>query len=306
MTAWKETALLGIYTLTPTHYGTGQNSGAVDQPIARNVITGHPILPATGIKGVLRDRVERKDKSEASRLFGPEMNRSAEDQGRSAAGRLSFTEARLLAYPVRALTHTFLHVTCPHILSTLVRDLRATGAEKQWSPGPLPSPPNEGVLVSDAAMENKPLVLESLIFRDNEVKQDPQLAGVAEEFAKLLPEKEEETRTLLERLVLIPDGMFKGLMETSIPARARVQLTSGKTTDAFNGEKGNLWYEEFLPSDCLFLAFVGACRDEVDMIAFHDQSSAFKVIQIGGNETVGHGLCFCSLISSLDDPKGQR
>lgn len=45
----------GIYTLTPTHCGTGQAAGAVDLPIAREAHTRLPLLPATSLKGIARD-----------------------------------------------------------------------------------------------------------------------------------------------------------------------------------------------------------------------------------------------------------
>lgn len=47
MNVWKNTALIGIYTLTPTHFGTGQTTGAIDLPIARDASTDFPVLPAT-------------------------------------------------------------------------------------------------------------------------------------------------------------------------------------------------------------------------------------------------------------------
>src|SRR5690606_9746576 len=67
--------LAGIYTLTPTHCGTGQTSGAVDLPIAREPHTCLPVLPASGLKGAARSTLnEREDAtdSELARcLFGP-------------------------------------------------------------------------------------------------------------------------------------------------------------------------------------------------------------------------------------------
>ena len=44
----------GIYTLTPTHCGTGRARRAVDLSVAREEHTGFPILPPSSVKGVAR------------------------------------------------------------------------------------------------------------------------------------------------------------------------------------------------------------------------------------------------------------
>ena len=55
MNLWRNITLSGIYTISPTHCGIGQACGAVDLPIARDASTQFPVLPATSIKGVVRD-----------------------------------------------------------------------------------------------------------------------------------------------------------------------------------------------------------------------------------------------------------
>ena len=51
----RKLVVTGIYTLTPTHCGTGQAAGAVDLPIAREAHTGLPLIPASSLKGIARD-----------------------------------------------------------------------------------------------------------------------------------------------------------------------------------------------------------------------------------------------------------
>ncbi|HSR52011.1 MAG TPA: RAMP superfamily CRISPR-associated protein, partial [Acidobacteriota bacterium] len=58
MSAWNDGTLTAIYTLGPVHCGTGQTTGAVDLPIARDSSTDLPILPATSLKGVAREAFE--------------------------------------------------------------------------------------------------------------------------------------------------------------------------------------------------------------------------------------------------------
>jgi len=308
MTIWSNTAVLGLYTLSPTHYGTGQTTGAVDLPIARDAATGFPVLPATGIKGVLRDVTEHTkslDSEKVKDLFGPTINGNETEDLK--AGRLAFTEARLLAYPARSLSRPFLHVTCPLILEGLARDVRATGAEGLLPPDRLAVAVARGAKVADPALEGQAIVLEDLIYPDEQVTHDRAVAALAQALAALIPAEEAATRDRLTRgLVVIPDTDFGALMQSAVPVRARVQLTSGKTTDKFGEESGNLWYEEVLPSDCLFAALIGERRSRAggrngedkgtlaDLLA---QAAALRVLQIGGNETVGQGLCLGTLVS---------
>ena len=52
-----ETMCYYIHALTALHAGTGQGVGVVDLPIAREKSTGLPIVPGSGIKGVLREEL---------------------------------------------------------------------------------------------------------------------------------------------------------------------------------------------------------------------------------------------------------
>jgi len=116
---------------------------------------------------------------------------------------------------------------------------------------------------------------------------------------------------------MIPDPDFADLMGRVIPVRARVKLTDGKTTDTWTNpndpsdvRKGNLWYEEHLPPDCLLLAFVAERRQTNrgqgdnsvrvgstglrPLPTLLERKALLQVVQIGGNETVGYGLCWWS------------
>jgi CRISPR-associated protein Cmr3 len=85
-----ETRLILLHALTPLHVGTGQAVGNVDLPIAREKATGFPIVPASALKGVLRDNFNNQ--SWATQAFGDT------DQ----AGAWVFTDLRILCLPVRS------------------------------------------------------------------------------------------------------------------------------------------------------------------------------------------------------------
>jgi CRISPR-associated protein Cmr4 len=47
--------LMFLYAVTPVHMGPGTALGVIDNPIQREVHTGHPVFAGSGIKGALRD-----------------------------------------------------------------------------------------------------------------------------------------------------------------------------------------------------------------------------------------------------------
>lgn len=139
----------------------------------------------------------------------------------------------------------------------------------------------------------------------------------------LLPETEAASRErLVSGLVIVPDADFGHLMRVAVPVQARVRLTGGKTTDRWlnpetgKEERGNLWYEEYLPSDCLFVSLVGERRSRnhgnraagngakdahlSDLVAVR---SEFQVVQLGGNETVGYGLSWLTTVGDERETK---
>lgn len=86
------------------------------------------------------------------------------------------------------------------------------------------------------------------------------------------------------------NASFKEATE-ELPVVARNQLD--------NGESQNLWYEEFVPRESVF-AFIVQVDDSE---ASQEHRKHFiknlndKVVQIGGNATVGYGFCHFTLIS---------
>jgi CRISPR-associated protein Cmr4 len=293
----------GLYTLTPTHCGTGQAAGAVDLPIARERHTGFPLLPSTSLKGVVRDLVEgfrggaRWPDKERQAFLGtdPPSEHGAEE--RLQAGFLVLTDARLLAFPVRSLQAPFLWVTCPLVVQRWERDRRALGLDVPGVSADLvPLPAAAGSALGDGS-----LVLEDQ-FHERVEWNDRGTGKLAEWWCRLLPGGERTTRDgLARKLVCVPDDDFQDLVRRTTPIQARVQLTGGKTTDTWTNpdtgakESGNLWYEETLPSDCLFSVLATSRRRSLDDVASLRgllTAPAHTVVQVGGNETVGHGLCW--------------
>lgn len=61
-----------------------------------------------------------------------------------------------------------------------------------------------------------------------------------------------------------------------------------------NGKSVNLWYEEFVPRESVFVFAVQVDDDGADFIAGLNN----KVVQIGANATVGYGYCEITLLQN--------
>lgn len=326
----RDVRFYGIYTISPLHCGTGQTAGAVDLPVARESHTGLPFVPGSSLKGVARDVLEKHDEEQVEGLFGSappqpggseddddEMQSRRHDGGATLkAGNLLFTDARLLALPVRSLQRPFLYVTSPLVLLRLERELGAFGIDDvlpaRWvCPRPHGADAGGGgighqALVADGSLEGQSLVLEDLCYDAGQVVRQALVGELAERLVGLLAADEALGRHLLPSgLVVVPDEDLCDLAQRTLPVVARTQLTPGKTTDTWRDEttnkeySGNLWYEEALPPDTLLYAFVGApdldrtwSGPGTPSARLQGEAANLRRVQIGGNETVGAGQCW--------------
>src|SRR5579883_550366 len=122
-----------IHALSPLHAGTGQGTGVIDLPIAREKATGLPFLPGSSLKGTLRARCNT-NAQECRLLFGPEAIDTQTENNHASS--VQFSDQRLLLLPVRSLAGTFAWVTSPYVLRRLLRD----SADVQASPPTAPIP----------------------------------------------------------------------------------------------------------------------------------------------------------------------
>jgi CRISPR-associated protein Cmr4 len=202
-------------------------------------------------------------------------------------------------------------------LERLERDLRAMGLSdllgNDWKLPGLTE--RKGVRVADPSLAGNVVVIEDLVYSADEVgKLTPVSLGNI--LSRLLPAHEAATRQrVVDSLVLIPDSDFADVVQRAVPVQARIRLNENKTTGTSEkGNKGNLWYEEVLPSDCLFGVLVterssraNGQNNKTPVEIFTEHLGKQPSVQIGGNETVGQGICWWTStdISSGVASKGQ-
>lgn len=291
--------LLFIHALTGLHPGGGAAMGVVDLPVQRERHTQWPVVAGSSLKGVLRDACRPGAGDDewlaafGPEAFGPETKRVSE-----FAGALAFTDARLLAFPVRSLRGVFAWVTCPPVLDRLRRDAKLLAGNE--NPPPEPPRPAHGEAAcpqqSDNLIDGDRLLLEEFEFR-----RSGDDGGVAAWLADhAIPESDRATAKRLARnLIVLDDDDFTHFARHATEVIARVGLDYERKT----AKEGALFYEEFLPPETLFYAVVLATasrrpettHDAADMLRFLRERTP-AVVQIGADQTIGKGLCAARIV----------
>ena len=282
------TALIFLHAQTSLHSGSGTAFGVVDLPIQRERHTQWPLIPGSSLKGVLRDACTRGglDREKTLAAFGPETAEADKH-----AGAVSVTDARILAFPVRSLRGVFAWVTCQAVLERFNRD----AALAKWERLDLPPPPAKGKSLCAAG---SPLLVDDkvIVLEEFEFEVAGQQSGPAEVLSRqvFLPGDSATPAAFRRRLAVLDDDDFTHFVRHATEVVARIGLDPTTKTV----KQGALFYQEFLPSETLMYAivFASASRREntswdAQTMLGHLQQSLPEVLQIGGDESTGKGLC---------------
>jgi CRISPR-associated protein Cmr4 len=293
-----EKALLFVHALTSLHPGSGTALGVVDLPVQRERHTHWPLIPGSSLKGIVRDACRRNngDPNELYAVFGPEAS-GAHDH----AGALSLTDARILAFPVRSLRGVFAWVTCAAVLERLNRDL--TLAEMAGTGGLEGMPRVEKERA--ACAENSPLLVDGnkLVLEEFEFTRtggaDPTAGWIASRVTQDVPTQ----GRIGSHLAVLHDDDFTHFVRHATEIVARVGLDYERKTV----KTGALFYQEFLPAETLFYSVVIAedsrrkdLKKDAAWTLQYAKQRVPPVLQIGGSETIGKGLCALRLIETRE------
>ena len=322
---FKQAKPLFLIVETPLHAGSGNDLGIVDLPIQREAHTDYPKIEASGLKGSIREifsgKVKNKqiEESDFLRAFGPEG-------GDLYAGALGFTDARLLLFPVKSVKGVFAWVTCPAVLERFKHDLSICQPTSNFIdkiPDANTVPNKSGLLVIDEK-DNKKIVLEEYTFPVTPNNACDVIAGQIAD--NVLPSNDPSYNYWQEKMkkdiVVLNDDDFRDFVMLSTEVIARIKMDHEKGTVDKN--IGGLWYEEYLPTDSIlyslalttpvFLKLEG--ENDEQKQEFEKQKKGFfyvdqatdknleeakkvmdfftgelpKIIQIGGNATIGKGI----------------
>ncbi len=282
------TSILTFYAVSPIHAGSGAAVATVDLPIQRERHTGYPHIQASGVKGALRahfrEFVEHDKKTHESGkklinlIFGSD---SQDDWGKdedALPGAISVSDAKLLAFPMRSNVAPFVWVTCPTIMNRLKKDLEFSKIDKIDNP----------FEVTDEEAE----VLEGDIKKDTQIILEDSIVKVVSEKATQIKFIKDNFPNI-DKLLLISDEMFDYCVSscTEIQTNIKIDSKTGTATD------GALRYQEFLPADSVVYSIVYYSKQHLDndlhanVIKDFVENTIKDFIQIGGDETLGKGVC---------------
>jgi CRISPR-associated protein Cmr4 len=288
--------LLFVHVLSPLHAGTGQSVGAIDLAVARDKATSLPYVPGSSLKGTLRDVAhERWGGSTTPRVrdaFGPYT--PAGEDARDQAGVLAFGDANLLLLPVRSIAGTFAWVTSPYVLARFARDAAEAGLKMPWRPAV--GKVGQCIVAADSPLRTRIGGKERVVFEDLDFEPvaESQNVGVLAQWlgARLFPDDGDWQRMLRERLCVVHDDAMSFFAQHGTDVVARVALDDDRKTV----RKGQLWYEESLPTETVLCALVGATLVKAATASPAEalkglSELAAEQVQLGGKAGIGRGRC---------------
>jgi len=312
-----ETRAMFLYCTSPVHMGAGTAvGGLIDNPIQRERHTDHPLLAGSGLKGAVRHAFAATVNGDGlvERIFGPDSGRDA----RAFAGAVSFTDAQIVAFPVRSPRRAFVYATCPSALGRARRLLAQVGVDPSWRAEP-PIETGTCRVADEAVLRDGALDLEAFRMEALPREGSANLRALARWLADNALPGDEAYRFFRDKLatdlVLLADEDFGYFASnaTSVEPHVRIDDTSGTADD------GGLFYTENLPPESLLLGAVMASHERtpegkrpgaalearavLDIVARGTGDATGidgKVLQVGGDATTGRGLVVVRLLGGAE------
>jgi len=320
---FNEKKLMWLYGLTSAHVGSGDNLSYVDLPIQREIHTGFPKIEASSLKGALRHHVEAKlkledenkaieNKKKVEIIFGigsgeklsndgSTADNEAESSDKGAASEMAIADARILFFPVKSAKGIFAWVTCPMVMKRFEQDCKIV--EQEITPFECLED-NDVIVCKDSKLlieinnENKnnsekkaAVMLEELVFEINEShSSETSLDNWIDHMVTKFPFPE-ELKDFKSRVILIPNDDFKYFVMQATEVITRIAIDS--EYGVVKSDVGALFTEEYLPPESILYSMLFMKNKEKDNVeiekTLNDHLNA-KIVQIGGNATLGKGM----------------
>ncbi|PIE00911.1 MAG: type III-B CRISPR module RAMP protein Cmr4 [Acidobacteria bacterium] len=296
-----ESSLITLKAVSPIHAGSGSSTGAVDNPIQRERHTSWPMVQATSFKGALRAHCRSQlgaaalaDPASNARnminwVFGSDSSDYWDEGVKKAtfgdikedrqwpenlAGAISVSDLKLLFFPVRSNIAPFVYVTSPAVLKRFFGDLTFLGFEVET----VPNVKDEcGYWINEDCGGDRVILEDAVITPNQEVIK---IEIIRKLFAGL------------DRILIVSDDMYDYCVTSCTEIQTQIKIDP-KTGTA---QSGALRYEELLQADSVLygvITYNHQVGETLKAKAIKDwlRENVQNYIQIGGDETLGRGIC---------------
>ena len=254
--------------------------------------------------GVIRDECRKKaDNPEKHReIFGSE----ADDKLTELASAVSFTDARVLAFPVRSLKGVFAWVTCPRAINELFRILKLSDSSIPFPEYNFPEFSTEEAIApdienSEVLIDKQNIVLEEYDYKISNHENSEKIKNLTEWIFDKVIAVDMTEKHFINHFIILHDEEFSNLVQHTTDVQARIRLNERK-----NVVRGALFYEELIPPETIFYSIVNIESTKVgndpmkpEGVKKYLMQKSPKILQIGSDETTGKG--FCSLKYCMEE-----
>lgn len=309
-----KTIVYSLFAFSEVHCGIGQGLSDIDLPTARHAVSGHPVIPGSSLKGVLKCEYDQSN-PEAVALFGSSADGEdgvSLDTKKTTASAISVNDSLLVALPVRSYYGTFAYLASPYTLENLKRQIcnSDSSLKEKFASLEIPLFQNTPKIKSSATSVYRSGVTEtscllepvqnsnpSLLLEELDLVVDQSLTEKTTQIAAILAEiffkDEGEKQSFMQRFAIVDDNILNFFCETALPVSPHITIDKNTGTVA----DGSLWYEEYIPSMSLFCgtisvdnSFAGGKETDEDLCRYLTTAKKTLNIQIGGRATIGKGF----------------
>jgi CRISPR-associated protein Cmr4 len=218
-------------------------------------------------------------------IFGTQDNR----------GKITFTDLRILFFPVKSLKGVFAYVTCPYVLKRFYEQVDSLIGDKdvlkiddlKFDENSFQAYVTEESDLVLKSNEQEYIVLEEFAFKVKKTKLKTEnntdslnISGLK----KLL--NTGELYELEKRIVIVPDEIFAFLVQhyTEVVTRIKINPETGTV------QEGALWTEEYLPAESVLYSVLFKQETSRDLKLKDYLPNDGELLNLGGNQTIGKGL----------------
>lgn len=275
------TKIFEVKCITNLHIGTsGSAYGVIKNEVEKDVVLNTPLLPASGIKGALRDFWRQNNKDYQKEIFGSDPT----EQNEGSKGKCKFLNGQMILRPMRVSSgdYSYCLVTTPDLIRTMLDTFRDFGVKTY-----------RGISISDFNSES---ACDNIFDREGIHGSVYYSKGNIQEIEGYgVDSCIESNNAIFKMLSDIAEGVPVAIMKNEVfqmidlPIVARNHLIDGKSN--------NLWYEELVPHQSRFYFItLWEGNDEENIYNYIIDEIPKIPISFGGNNSIGNGYCSIEVV----------